>query len=60
MLVKPAVHAPAMIRVHVEIEVPDTLATQAKKAGLLEPSGLPSTISRGTRHHASSFANSSK
>jgi len=31
---------PAMSRVNVEIELPDTLATQAKKAGLLEPEAL--------------------
>jgi hypothetical protein len=31
---------PAMTRVNVEIELPDTLATQAKKAGLLEPEAL--------------------
>src|SRR5688572_16792763 len=30
----------AMSRVNVEIELPDTLATQAKKAGLLEPEAL--------------------
>lgn len=29
-----------MTRVAVEIELPDTLATQAKKAGLLEPEAL--------------------
>ena len=29
-----------MSRVNVEIELPDTLATQAKKAGLLEPEAL--------------------
>jgi hypothetical protein len=29
-----------MSRVAVEIELPDTLATQAKKAGLLEPEAL--------------------
>jgi hypothetical protein len=40
MLVKQTVHAPAMTRVHVEIELPDTLAMQAKKAGLLEPEAL--------------------
>jgi hypothetical protein len=31
---------PVMTRVTVEIELPDTLATQAKKAGLLEPEAL--------------------
>jgi hypothetical protein len=31
---------PAMSRVNVEIELPDSLATQAKKAGLLEPEAL--------------------
>ena len=31
---------PAVSRVNVEIELPDTLATQAKKAGLLEPEAL--------------------
>jgi hypothetical protein len=31
---------PAMSRVNVEIELPDTLVTQAKKAGLLEPKAL--------------------
>jgi hypothetical protein len=31
---------PAMSRVNVEIELPDTLAAQAKKAGLLEPEAL--------------------
>jgi hypothetical protein len=31
---------PVMTRVKVEIELPDTLATQAKKAGLLEPEAL--------------------
>ena len=31
---------PATSRVSVEIELPDTLATQAKKAGLLEPEAL--------------------
>jgi len=30
----------AMTRINVEIELPDTLATQAKKAGLLEPEAL--------------------
>ena len=29
-----------MTRVNVEIELPDTLATQAKKAGLLEPEAV--------------------
>jgi hypothetical protein len=29
-----------MSRINVEIELPDTLATQAKKAGLLEPEAL--------------------
>lgn len=29
-----------MSRVNVEIELPDTLATRAKKAGLLEPEAL--------------------
>lgn len=29
-----------MIKVNVEIELPETLATQAKKAGLLEPEAL--------------------
>ena len=29
-----------MSRVNVEIQLPDTLATQAKKAGLLEPEAL--------------------
>lgn len=29
-----------MSRVNVEIELPDTLATQGKKAGLLEPAAL--------------------
>ena len=29
-----------MTRVNVEIELPDTLASQAKKAGLLEPEAL--------------------
>jgi hypothetical protein len=31
---------PAMTRVNVEIELPDALAKQAKKAGLLEPEAL--------------------
>ena len=31
---------PAMTRVNVEIELPETLATQARKAGLLEPEAL--------------------
>ena len=29
-----------MSRINVEIELPDTLATQAKKAGLLEPEAV--------------------
>jgi hypothetical protein len=33
-------HRPVMTRVAVEIELPDTLATQAKRAGLLEPEAL--------------------
>lgn len=35
---------PAMSRVNVEIELPDTLARQAKKAGLLEPEALERTV----------------
>jgi hypothetical protein len=34
------VERPAMTRVSVEIELPERLATQAKKAGLLEPEAL--------------------
>jgi hypothetical protein len=40
MLLKPTVNVPAMTRVNVEIELPDTLATQARKAGLLERQAL--------------------
>jgi hypothetical protein len=38
-----------MSRVNVEIELPDALATQAKKAGLLEPEALERMVREARR-----------
>jgi hypothetical protein len=38
-----------MSRVNVEIELPDTLATQAKKEGLLEPEALERMVREALR-----------
>jgi hypothetical protein len=40
-----------MSRVNVEIELPDTLATQAKKAGLLEPEALERMVREALLAH---------